>query len=610
MDALHKLETNFALLQEMNYPTALSQMVHPEEFNRFVTKFREHIELFNRNNDHSEDLGRTALRILLIDVSSLESYIFSIHEQIIRGIASERGYYSLLRTFASSCLVIILLLYAIYQTYKQKRIYSIIGDSTRFMKENPDPVLRVSHNMTIINANPASQSLLRKWETSIGSTVPLEIAEILRRSIKEKSIQKIEERVGEKTYLLSVVYIYDKKYLNLYASNITELRKVQNEVQEKQRLEALGLLAGGIAHDFNNLLTGIINAAQLIEKSVADENEEVIDFSEMILEASDHAADLTKKLLDFSRTDKVDLRPINLEGIIQSTVTILKRSIDKKIKVSFIKEAEETNIYADRGGIQRILLNMGINASHAMPNGGSLTFRVQKVFLDEEYCRINNNGISPGEYCKIEVEDTGVGIPSDSIKKIFDPFFTTRDFGKGSGLGLSSAYGIIKQHNGFIHVYSEEYEGTVFHIYIPCMRKESTVIELDELITGEGRILLVDDEYLVRETTASLLSSLGYTVVTACNGMEAIELYQKEEKGFDLVIVDMIMPGLTGREVAQELKKIDRNCRVLLSSGFPKDNDFNISKDSNLEGFIKKPFRDYQISRVIHEIINSKIERK
>ena len=232
---------------------------------------------------------------------------------------------------------------------------------------------------------------------------------------------------------------------------------------------------------------------------------------------------------------------------------------------------------------------MGINACQAMTAGGTLVFRVRRIFLDELYCRMNNQEISPGEYCKIEIEDTGAGIHPDIISRIFDPFFTTKGFGKGTGLGLSSAYGVIKKHHGFIHVYSEVNIGTVFHIYIPSMERGEVDFSEEELIMGSGRILLVDDEYLVRITTEALLLSLGYNVVTAGNGAEAIDAFRKNDGDFDLVITDMIMPGMTGRELAHELRMLERDCKILLSSGFSNDDKAEIADDRNLSGFIQKP---------------------
>ncbi len=546
-----------------------------------------------------------AREAVIAKLKSREAALLGDYESLSRDLTRRKAHLRKVRNYFIALIFLTVICYSFYHYYRIRRTNELIENLSRFMRENPDPVMRISYSMTITIANSASLSLLRKWQSAIGNKIPDHIAATARQAIEEKSIKYIEEDVGEKIYRIALVYIYDKDYLNLYAGNITDLRRLQNEMQHKQRMESLGLLAGGIAHDFNNLLTSIMNAAQLIILEDPENQDNIVDYSNMILEASDHAADLTRKLLDFSRVESPVMKILDLGEILESTITILKRSVNKKISLQFTNESWNPYVKGDRGGLQRIFLNMGINANQAMPDGGTLTYRLQNIHLNEQYCALCPHDLHPGEYCKIEIEDSGVGIPRDKLHRIFDPFFTTKEFGKGAGLGLSSSFGIIEHHGGAIHVYSEEYVGTIFHIYIPCVRNGISNVGEDKLQTGSGRILLVDDEYLVRITTESLLTNLGYKVTPAGDGLEALEIIRENKNYFDLVIMDMTMTGMNGRETAAEIKAIRRDLPILLSSGFSKDSNEEILHDVNLSGFLKKPFRDIEISRIVHELIGS-----
>lgn len=396
--------------------------------------------------------------------------------------------------------------------------------------------------------------------------------------------------------------------------NITGLKEAQKEkeiLQEQlnhnRRLDALGQLAGGVAHDFNNLLAGIMAAAQYLGSPKRNLNEKEKKFVEMILQASTRAANLTAKLLTFSRKDVKKVNDVDIHKVINDSVDILRNTLDKKIKVSITKDAEIKWCIGDYSALQNVLINMGVNASHAMPDGGEIGFSTRNLKLSDVYCQNSPFDLSPGCHIEIEVRDTGLGMSREIQEKIFEPFFTTKEQGAGTGLGLATVYGTIKEHNGAIKVYSEEGVGTVFHILLPCKANslEQPYIE-ESVIEGEGRLLLVDDEEMIRIVQKQLLEEIGYEVDVAENGRHAVELYQTSETGYDLVILDMIMPELNGEETFYQLKKLDENVKVIISSGFTKEEQLVELKTQGLQGFINKPYRDYELSKMIHDVLKNK----
>ncbi len=567
--------------------------------------WRELSEALNRFGVLSDGMGRREGFVEEVMERSLEvdRAAAAYHDRISAVIWQRKTLFRLCRNLLVGSLFLIIIGYSFFHNARVRRSNLQIENLSRFMRENPDPVLRVTSGGIISLANNASLPLLQKWQSGIGKALPPHVGEVVDTALREKSIAYLEETVGDKAFQIAAVYISGKDYLNLYGSNITELRRIQGEIQQKQKLESLGLLAGGIAHDFNNLLAGIMNASQLIRLEDPANREEIIEYADMIIEASEQAADLTRKLLEFSRSDRAPFKTLDLGKVLEGAVAILRQTVGSRVSVTMENRADHPYISGDRGGLQRLFLNMGINANQAMPDGGVLTFRLRNVVLEDSPPGRNPEELPPGEYCLVEIEDTGVGIPRDRTGKIFEPFYTTKKFGDGAGLGLSTSYGIIQGHGGLIDVFSEVDRGTRFQVYLPCTGDIPSAAEEGVYNRGRGRILLVDDESLVRLTTEHLLTGLGYEVVSASGGAEAVELFRREEGRFDLVITDFIMPGMNGRDVAREIRGIRRDCPVLLSSGFSNEGEEEGIRDGNIAGFLKKPYRDYQIGRVIHDLM-------
>jgi signal transduction histidine kinase/CheY-like chemotaxis protein len=371
--------------------------------------------------------------------------------------------------------------------------------------------------------------------------------------------------------------------------DVTEQKRLQEQLLQSQKMEVVGQLAGGIAHDFNNMLAGILGAAELIKQrmSVEDKNMKMVN---LIVNAASRSADLTRDLLAFSRKGVKENSPVNINEIISSVISILERSIDKKVSVLTKSEAENPVVMGDASLLQNALLNLGVNARDAMPEGGSISYGTSIVVLNAADCQIHQNLLTPGPYLLITVSDTGVGIPKEIIGHIFEPFFTTKDQGKGTGLGLAAVYGTVRDHKGSIVVYSEPEHGTVFTIYLPvCGLRSRDSDQSKELVRGDCGILLVDDEYILRTTGCDLLEELGYTVYLAENGVQALELYTKHRDSISLVLLDIVMPKLNGKETFLQLKTIHPDVRVLFCSGFHQEGTASELRQLGAQGFIQKP---------------------
>ena len=384
-------------------------------------------------------------------------------------------------------------------------------------------------------------------------------------------------------------------------------RKLEIQVRQAQKMESIGTLAGGIAHDFNNILMGIQGNASLmgLKTEPGHPNYEKIKNIEMYVQSG---TELTRQLLGFARRGKYHAIATDVNDVINKSATMFGRT-KKEIQIKMDLATDIWTVEVDRGQIDQALLNLYVNAWQAMPHGGDLYLKTENVVLDAEFVNSKPYKVDPGDYIKITVTDTGIGIDMETRERIFEPFFTTKEMGRGTGLGLASVYGVIKNHGGYINVYSEIDQGTTFTIYLPASRKkiekqiEKTVATL---ALGTGTILLIDDEEMIIKVGKELLQELGYDVLSARSGQEAMELYEKNADKIDLVIMDMIMPGMGGGETFDRLKKINPDIKVLLSSGYSINGQASKILERGCDGFIQKPFNLIQLSDKISQIIRSK----
>ena len=388
--------------------------------------------------------------------------------------------------------------------------------------------------------------------------------------------------------------------------DISEKVKLEEQLTHSHKMDAIGQLAGGVAHDFNNMLSAIIGAAQLLKSKQRGLDQKGMGYVDMIMQSGTRAADLTTQLLAFGRKAEMASTAVDVHAVVDDTLAIFERTIDKKIKICVSKNADQHMVIGDNSQLQSALINLGINASHAMPEGGEITISTKNISLGKVYCDACQFNINPGDYIEIEVRDTGCGIPLENLQKIFEPFFTTKKLGKGTGLGLAAVYGTVQSHRGAINVYSEIGTGTSFQIYLPCTEEihKPSQARMD-IVSGSGQILLVDDEELIRIVANKMLEEMGYDVLLAENGQKAVEIFKKKHAEIDLVIMDMIMPEMNGHDAFIKMCEIDKNCKVLISSGFSKDENLEELKKLGLAGFIRKPYRDYQLSQLVAEILNA-----
>ncbi|MEN8142324.1 MAG: cache domain-containing protein [Thermodesulfobacteriota bacterium] len=356
-----------------------------------------------------------------------------------------------------------------------------------------------------------------------------------------------------------------------YNLDVTEKKNLEAQLFQSQKLEALGSLTGGVAHDFNNYLTTIIGYSQLGIKQLSEEDP-FRPRLELIYNAGQKAAALTRQLLAFSRKQVMELKVINLNTLIHNMLKMLGRLVGENIVMEEILRDSIGNIKADPGQVEQIIMNLAVNARDAMPDGGTLFFETDTVVLDAGYCKTHPE-VTPGSYVIFSVTDTGHGMTAEVRKKIFDPFYTTKDKGKGTGLGLSTVYGIVKQLHGQIFVYSEP-GGTSFKIYFPEFKESGEALEenrAEPMIGGSETILVVDDEPDIGVIVKDTLESLGYEVIVATSGKEALEIANKTDKRFSLLLTDVLMSGMNGRELAERLTTMDQEIKVLFMSGYTDD---------------------------------------
>ncbi|MBI3952067.1 MAG: PAS domain S-box protein [Acidobacteria bacterium] len=473
----------------------------------------------------------------------------------------------------------------------------------------------------ILTANPSLVRLLGydSLDELLAADIPRDIylspadreknLEVLHRTDRLEGVEfRLRRKDGQEiTVLENARAVTDANGQVLYYEgtlmDITEKKALEQQLLQAQKMESIGTLAGGIAHDFNNLLTGILGYTSLILSQSQPEDRHYHNF-QVIEQSARRAAELTEKLLAFSRQRMTQLKPTDLNTIVDETMTLLRRSLDAGLEIEVKKAAGWGIIEADATQIQQVLMNLCINARDAMPNGGLLRIETTNVVLDEDACRSHVDAV-PGEFVVLSVSDTGIGIAPQDLPRIFDPFFSTKEVNKGTGLGLSTAYGIVKSHRGFIQVESQPRQGTRFSIYFPATQKSISVPPPVAAKPTHGRetILVVDDEAIVRQLAKTILERKGYTVLTADGGYEALQIYKQKGNEIDLVILDLTMPKMNGRVCYQELRQLDPNVKVMLSSGYSADDAVQDLLDEGMIGFMQKPYRVEDLTRAVRQML-------
>lgn len=484
-----------------------------------------------------------------------------------------------------------------------------------------DPLVTISPVGEITDVNSATEKVtgysreeLIGYDFSDYFTEPEKARAGYQQAFRDGAVRdyplQILNRDGHKTsvmYNASVFRDGNGELIGVFAAarDITEQKKLEAQLFHAQKMEAIGQLAGGIAHDFNNILTGIIGFSTLIEMSM-DKDDPQREYLNHILVAADRAADLTKSLLAFSRKQIINPQPIDLNLIINKTEKFLKRIIGEDIALKTITHEDELTVHADSGQIEQVFMNLATNARDAMPHGGTLGIETSAIEINADF--IKNHGYGePGEYALVSISDNGMGMDDITCKRLFEPFFTTKELGKGTGLGLSIVYGIVKQHNGYINVYSEPGVGTIFTIYLPLLKADisHSTDQVEEILTGGTETLLVaDDDAMVLSLAEKILEQFGYTVITANDGLDAVDKFSGNRDRIALVILDVIMPNMNGKEALDEIRKICPEMKALFISGYTADIIHKRGTlDESLE-FLTKPLRPMNLLLKVRDVLD------
>jgi PAS domain S-box-containing protein len=389
-------------------------------------------------------------------------------------------------------------------------------------------------------------------------------------------------------------------------NDITEKRSLENQLRQAQKMEAIGTFAGGIAHDFNNILTAIIGYGNVALMKMAEDDPQRMNVGH-VLEAADRAAALTKSLLAFSRKQVLDRKQVDLNTVIKRVEKFLARIIGEDVAIHLSLDTSAFNILADAGQLEQVFMNLATNARDAMPHGGSFTIETAVTELDHDFVAAHGYG-KPGTYAVIAVSDTGMGMDEATRMNIFEPFFTTKEVGKGTGLGLAMVYGIIKQHEGFINVYSEPGKGTTFRIYLPISTtaawEETASREEKTSARGTETVLLAEDNDALRELYRIVLEEYGYSVIDAVDGEEAVRKFIANKDTIHMLLFDLIMPKMNGKEAYDEIRKIKPDIKVIFASGYAPD---VIRQKSPLETgahLVYKPISPRELMRKVRSVLD------
>jgi nitrogen-specific signal transduction histidine kinase/CheY-like chemotaxis protein len=380
------------------------------------------------------------------------------------------------------------------------------------------------------------------------------------------------------------------EFLESFVEDITEQREMEQQLRQKQKMEAIGLLAGGIAHDFNNLLGVISGYAEIVAEKMESQGP-LHSHVDQIRKAAERAASLTRQLLAFSRQQVLETKVLNLNSIIEDMAKMLPRLLGEDIELQVALDPEPGSVKADQGQIEQVIMNLAVNARDAMPGGGRLTIQTGRLPFSSDLA-LKHPPMTPGDYVLLSVSDTGTGMDKQTQSHIFEPFFTTKERGRGTGLGLATVYGFVKQIGGYVWVQSEPGAGSTFTIYLPvtieaveCAAPSGPAAAAE---CRRGTVLLVEDEESLRTLTRSILEQSGYTVLEAADGLEAVEMARRSSSPIDLLLTDMVMPGMNGRAVAEQVGKLYPRIRVAYMSGYT---GFSTRESVSLNGvMIAKPF--------------------
>ena len=493
------------------------------------------------------------------------------------------------------------------------------------IEDAPYGIYRAGVSGRLLSANPALQKILgyEKLDELLAASLPKDIfkspsdfhglKELLETAGEFKDVEvELKRRDGAPiTVRCSGRRVraehQGEPCFDVFAEDVTERRLLERQLRMAGKMEAVGRLSGGIAHDFNNLLGVIIGYSQVLKRKVSSDSQ-LLECAEEIEKAGQRAASLTRQLLAFSRQQILTPSILKLNDLVLDMVKMLPRLLGEDVSVTTSLHPDLGMVKADQGQIEQVIMNLAVNARDAMPEGGTLRIETANVELDQVYCW-QHPGARPGRYVMLAVIDSGTGIDPDTLNHIFEPFFTTKEVGKGTGLGLATVYGVVKQSGGYIWVDSSPGHGASFQIFLPCVAERDPQMAatnpLVETVGGRETILLVEDSEALRKLTKSFLESYGFQVLTAHDGEEALRLEAEHTRRIDLLVTDVVMPGMNGRVLAEKLLSKQRGMRVLYISGYT---DSFVARHGVLEQgmvLLHKPFTEEVLIKKVREVLDS-----
>jgi two-component system cell cycle sensor histidine kinase/response regulator CckA len=535
-------------------------------------------------------------------------------------------------TTAMRGLVGLVLLFDIYTIYQQVQIFRIRrqlseqGELFRLISENAADMIALvdAHGHRLYNS-PGYQKILGYSPEELQKTDSMEqihpadrpqVNQAAAQALAGEGGHRIEYRMRHKdgswrTLESTASPVLDSagavEKLVIVNRDITDRKRLEEQFRQSQKMEAIGRLSGGVAHDFNNLLGLVIGYGEILQEGLPSENPLRRNVDE-ILKAGRRAAALTRQLLAFSRQQVLDPKVVNLNAVVSDMESMLRRLIGEDVELTCVRESSLGTIKADPGQLEQVIMNLAVNARDAMPEGGKLRIETTNMVMDEEFVQRYSYPVKPGHYVKLMVSDTGTGMDSATRVRIFEPFFTTKEKGQGTGLGLSTVYGVVKQSDGYIDVDSEVGSGTTFNIYLP--RVEEAVAPAKPLsrpssaLRGTETILLVEDEADLRVLTRNVLELCGYKVLEAKHGAQALEVSRSYGSPIDLLLTDVVMPGISGRALADQLIKLRPQMKVVYMSGYTGQ---TVGAHGVLDPgsiFLQKPFTREGLASKIREALD------